>query len=88
MDRVFNKPRRISETHVRYGARIEGDECPPPPSHAARLAQYYMLRTLVDTPDLLNTGPVLFEKMTMVHNGTKWVVEIEALVEEASDAPH
>jgi hypothetical protein len=68
-------------------ARIESDPCAPPPSHEARVVQYNLLRTMADTPDLLGCGPTFFEKLLWVHDGSKWVVSLEALVDEAVHVP-
>lgn len=81
MERVCSK-KLISDTVTRYRARIESDPCLAN-TQESRHVQYNLLRTLVDSPDLLACGPVVFERMTMAHTGTRWIVELEARVEES-----
>lgn len=84
MNRISSN-KRISETQTRYRSRIESEPCSPN-TQESRIIQYNLLRTMIDTPDLLACGPVVFETMRFFHSGTCWVVELEAIVEESQ--PH
>jgi len=46
---------------------------------AGRNTQVDILGTLRDQPQLLYCGPVLFDTMKISHDGTCWVVEMEAV---------
>lgn len=46
--------------------------------------QVLMLRTLADQPELLVCGAARFQKMAMNFNGSEWVVEMQAVVDEAA----
>jgi len=75
---------RVNESEVRYKVRLEDDVCTPD-SQESRFHQLRLLRTLVETPDLLTCGPGPFKKLTIQHDGEKWVCDVEALVEEQSE---
>lgn len=42
------------------------------------MKQLDLLSTVVNTPGLLDCGFSLFEKFTMSHDGTRWVIKMEA----------
>lgn len=65
---------------TRHKVRIESDQCREPPS-LTRLIQNQMIEHLANVPDLLVCGPEPFQKLSMYHDGDKWVIEAEAEVE-------
>ena len=65
--------------NTRHRVRVESDECPPG-TPLARVLQYRLLAHLAEVPDLLACGTTSFERLTMVHDGVRWVVEAEAVV--------
>lgn len=70
--------------NTRHRVRIEGDECPAG-SPLARVLAYRLLTHLAETPDLLACGTTSFARLTMAHDGGKWVVEAEALIAPDGD---
>lgn len=73
---------RVDDGHTRYSVRIEGDDCVPG-TNDARVLQHQMLETLAQDVSLAACGHATFQKLTMRHDGERWVVEAEALVDEA-----
>jgi hypothetical protein len=71
----------IGNGKVRARTRIEGDACEQG-TFEARHSQYTLLSAIGATPDLTACALVAFEKLTMYHNGTSWVVEAEAIVDD------
>lgn len=71
------KTRRIGDKTVHYTVRIVDTPSEPGTREAAD-QQRRLLQELVDQPSLLMCGPVPFATLRMHHNGTAWVVEIEA----------
>lgn len=43
-----------------------------------RMKQLDLLSTVVNSPGLLDCGLATFEKFTMSHDGTRWVIKLEA----------
>ena len=80
MNRICSN-KRISETQIRYRSHIESDPCAPN-SQESRIVQYHLLQSMVNMPDLLTCGPVVFETMRIFHSGTCWIADLEAIVEE------
>lgn len=67
------------EGDVRHCVRIESDGCDEgPQSLRGRIEAFHLLRTLADVPDLLLCGTQSFERLTMRHDGQRWIVEAES----------
>jgi hypothetical protein len=76
MRRSFTKS-AVGESAFRYKVRYESEDCPHT-SFSYRTEQTGLLRSLLDNQGLLDCGPAVFETLKMHHDGTKWVVELEA----------
>lgn len=66
---------------TRYIVTLTGEEIQNP--EEKRLRQWQMLQTLANTPDLMACGPAPFDSMKMAFSGDKWLVEMQADVNEA-----
>jgi len=64
-------------SQFRYTQVYESEYCEEG-SIQAKFQQIQMIRTLADTPELQLCGYYPFQKMSMRHNGTNWVMELEA----------
>lgn len=73
---------RVDDGHTRHSVRIEGEDCAQN-THEARVLQHQMLEMLAQDVSMLACGHAPFQKMTMRHDGERWVVEAEALADEA-----
>lgn len=65
---------------IRYIVTLTGEELLHPDDK--RNKQWLMLQTIANTPDLMTCGPVPFDTMKMGFSGDKWVVEMQAEVNE------
>ena len=72
---------RIDEDKIRYRVRIESDPCVPN-TPLYTFLQFEMLRMLSQDPSMSDPGPSRFQKLTMEHDGGKWIVITEAVVKE------
>lgn len=72
----------IGEGKVRATVRLEGEECSQD-TFEARFYQAQMLKVIHDSPALLECAMAPFQTLRMFHDGAKWVIEAEAIV----DAP-
>lgn len=77
MKRVVSKV-KMGGRLVRHRVRLDGDDCPVG-AQVRRFQQHQLLRHVADTPDLLICGGLPFEKLAMQHDGTRWVIEAEAI---------
>ena len=68
---------KLSEAENRYSVKIEGEECPAK-TQAARVQQLSLLQTLVSTPGLTDCGPLPFQSLKMYHDGSRWIIDLEA----------
>jgi len=68
----------LNEFQTRYRLSYETDPCEAG-SVAGRNAQFDLLRTLADQPQLCYCGPMFFDTLKVYHNGSCWVVEMESL---------
>ena len=50
-----------------------------------RIRQFAMLKTLIDNPSMMFCGPTHPYKINMYHSGQRWIIEMEAIVEERED---
>lgn len=81
--------RFVSETNIgsnrkRHKTVIHDTVETTPHSQEACIRQNLMIQALADTPDLLNCGYLRPEKITLYHDGVRWVVEAEAEVETSA----
>lgn len=72
---------RISEDQVRHRVKILGDPCPAD-SQESRILQHRMLQDLASTPELTVCHYSPFQLLKMLHDGERWVIEAEAVVDE------
>lgn len=75
---------RISENQVRYRTKLEGDDCPPD-TYESRMQQSRLIEAIHDQPGLVACGVHPFQRLTIRHDGTRWIAEAEALAEEQSN---
>lgn len=71
---------KVGETQVRWKVRIEAEPVIQD-SQESWESQQRLLQDLVSQPHLLHCGPSRFQKMAMYHNGSCWVVEVEAVTD-------
>lgn len=74
----------LGDNKIKYKVKLEDDPSRPF-SAESNIRQKHFFKSLSDTPELLNCGPVPFEKAIFYHNGTCWCVELEAILEEKSE---
>lgn len=72
---------KINDTQIRYKTHLEDEPCEPD-TRLARLHQHRLLQSVVENPDLMMCGPVPFQKLVMQHDGEKWCIDAEAVIEE------
>lgn len=79
MDR-FTSRVRIDDSRVRFITRLFGEPCEPG-TRASRVEQRKLLEVMANDQSLTTTGDVAFQKMTFKHDGERWAVECEAVVD-------
>lgn len=77
----FEKRAVLGLKLFRYVNVLEDDPAPEE-GPEARAAQFRFLSQVMQQPDITLCGPVTFQKLKMYHNGSAWVIEMEAVVEE------
>ncbi len=70
----------IGDGKIRARVRIEGDGCLLD-TVEYRFAQFQMLEMISQQMELVHCALNTFQKLNMFHDGTRWVVECEAIVE-------
>lgn len=68
----------VNEVQTRYRLFYESEACEAS-SVPGRNEQFDILKQLAENPQLCYCGNVLFDTMKIFHNGSCWVVELEAL---------
>lgn len=63
---------------ARTKVTLEGDECPGDGGVLCRMHQMEILTQFAATPDLHYCGYWAFQRMRVYHNGTRWLIELEA----------
>jgi hypothetical protein len=61
----------LIQTKIKY----ESQECEQD-SQEGKSQRILLLRYVIETPELLNCGDGMFEKLVMTHNGVKWTIEL------------
>lgn len=74
----------IAPNRVRYKIRLTHDECPKG-THEAMVRQFLFVQWLANNYDLLSCGPSRFETLKVYHDGSSWIAEAEAEVDEPTD---
>lgn len=72
---------RITDNRWRHHVRLEGDLCIPG-THASRIVQAFLLEAVAQDLSLVACGGESFEKLSMRHDGERWVLEAEAVIED------
>ncbi|CAB4127309.1 hypothetical protein UFOVP75_132 [uncultured Caudovirales phage] len=80
MDKSTSKV-RIDEQKVKYRTRVTGLECDKH-TNLGRHLLHEMVQTIYYTQDLLTCGGQMVDKFNVFHDGTRWVFEAEAIVNE------
>lgn len=70
LDGGENPPKKVTVTYT-------GEPCPAT-GMASRAKSFDLLRSVVETPGLLDCGLSSFQSLRMEHNGTSWVLTLEA----------
>jgi hypothetical protein len=70
----------ISETQQRIRVTVVGDPCAHQDDTYA-IQQHRLLEHVVNTPELVRCDYYPFDKLYMHHNGSAWVIDVEAVVE-------
>ncbi|WNM70280.1 hypothetical protein [Myxococcus phage Mx1] len=78
MKRTYTKV-PFSQEEVRHRVVVESDECIANTQHS-RFIQFELLQGVASDPALTACGPSVFQTMKMYHDGSKWVVECEAIL--------
>ena len=84
IDRVVKKT-QLAPGLVRYRVIVTGEECPPN-TNEARAHQGMFLSWLAENQHMTVCGYEPFRRLVITHNGTCWVAEAEAEVEEQDPA--
>lgn len=63
---------------TRFKNKIETQEC----KESDRHVQVYLLESILNIHEFLYCGPVPFQTLKIYHDGSKWIAELEAIVEE------
>jgi hypothetical protein len=74
----------IQDDKIRYRVTIEGEEFSRG-TQESRIEQFRLLMAIAEDPGLTACGMGDFHKLTMLHNGTRWVIEAEAIVDARTD---
>jgi len=77
MKRSITKSRLNDVEHL-YRVVLESDECDAT-SMEGRRQQRELLRIVVDNPGMMECGVAFFQKLKMSHNGSAWIIEMEAV---------
>lgn len=70
LDGGDNPPKKVTVTYIGPPCDMLGGD--------SRVKQYDLLRTVVETPGLLDCGLTSFQTLRMEHNGSSWVLTLEA----------
>jgi len=73
-------PVKVGESKTRYTLRLTSDPCRDVTDKKRVLIDLF--RTITDSPSLILCGPVLPQKIAIVHDGEAWQI-----VAEADDQP-
>lgn len=76
---------RLAEGQVRYAVTVTGDPCVAGTVESA-IRQADMMRMLADQPATTYCGPARWQRLAVCHDGTRWMVEASAIVEEPEEA--
>jgi hypothetical protein len=68
----------LGEGRIRWRVRIESDDCEAGSDMMERMKQV-LLQNFADNPSLLLCGLVPFQTLKMIHSGTNWIIEAEAV---------
>jgi hypothetical protein len=74
----------LQDDKVRFRVVLEG-EAYTKGSQESRVDQFRLLKMIAEDPSLTACGMGDFHKLTMTHNGTRWIVEAEAVVDARTD---
>ena len=71
---------KLDKEKDRICVRIESGSCEWG-SMLCKERRQHLLASLAEDPNLLLCGDQYFQKMSLTHNGEKWIVEAEAVVD-------
>lgn len=81
MNKVVDKPVKISEKRTRHTFRLFGDPSFPEDGTKTKML-HRLLQDLVDNMSLIQCGPGYPDKMAIYHDGTRWVISAESEADE------
>jgi len=82
VNRIVAKPQKIGDEQVRHRVRLE-DSVESREGTVDWIArQQAMLGAVLATAELLHCGPGRWQKLSMYHDGERWVIEAEAILNE------
>ena len=79
MEKVNDKPVKISEKRSRYTFRVSDY---PSDVDNMRMRLYGFIQEFLDQPTLLNAGPTYARKIAIYHDGERWILAGEAEADE------
>ncbi len=82
MKRQLSKT-RYDEDKVRVRLTMETDECPKE-GPLSRFIKFELLRYIAEDPQVSACGHSDFDTMNMYHDGFKWIVICEAVVQKSN----
>ena len=71
----------VSPGVVRYRIVLQDEVETDPGTHDAMVRQYEVIRTIHETPHLLACGFQPWDKLSIWHDGVRWTVEVEAILQ-------
>lgn len=69
---------RVTEVENRYSVRLEDDPSPVD-GIENRERQREMLRLVANNAGMMDCGSLPFQTLKMFHDGSRWIIELEAV---------
>lgn len=77
---------KVGDETVRHRTVVEDDDSVPGSDDSRTRGRQFLNSMLNDSPEILRCGYHEFQKLTMRHDGQRWVIETEAEVRRPKDA--
>lgn len=74
---------KIGQHSIKHLVTYLSDPCPQE-GPESDFHQHELLGQLFNNPALCSCGPCRYQKLTMTHNGSEWMIEMQATVEGPS----
>lgn len=85
MRRTVNS-RDMNDGTTRTRVKIEGDDTPAE-GLVHEQTKWSLLQNIVDNPALVDCGYNSFQRFLMYHDGSRWIIEVEAIVRNPDAKP-